>query len=174
VGNSDQCDQNNNENINKSPYQALNYQPEGTPYPYIYIPVAHFSKVGAQVKWDHQKKALDVTTDYYWLESRLHSYSRALEASRFAYDEISKSISTEETKNKVRFNGIMDENTFIFDGKYWSPVEHGDHTTIADSFTVGKYYNFSDLGGVQMQVYLMVENDRGEQVYFNKSVFEDV
>jgi hypothetical protein len=68
----------NNVDINKFPYQALNYQPTGVQYPYIYVPIAQFSKVGAQVKWDDQTQTLSVTTDYFTMRDELAACKESL------------------------------------------------------------------------------------------------
>jgi hypothetical protein len=68
----------NYQDINKFPYQALNYQPEGTGYPYVYVPIAQFSKVGAVVKWDEATQRLTVTTDYFQLRNQLAECQQAL------------------------------------------------------------------------------------------------
>jgi len=59
------------QNINVFPYQALNYQPEGAQFPYVYVPIAQFSKVGAQVNWDEETLTLSVTSDYYQIRNEL-------------------------------------------------------------------------------------------------------
>lgn len=55
----------NGVNINGGLYPVLNYQPSNAQYPYVYVPIAEFSKVGAKVLWDESKMLLTVTTDYY-------------------------------------------------------------------------------------------------------------
>lgn len=55
----------NGVNINTGLYPVLNYKPPRAQYPYIYVPIAEFSKVGAKVVWDESKQLLSVTTDYY-------------------------------------------------------------------------------------------------------------
>lgn len=51
--------------INTGLYHVLNYQPVGAQYPYIYVPIAEFSRVGAQVVWDEANQIITVTTDYF-------------------------------------------------------------------------------------------------------------
>ncbi|MDP4181167.1 MAG: LysM peptidoglycan-binding domain-containing protein [Bacillota bacterium] len=55
----------NGVNINTGQYPVLNYKPANAQYPYIYVPIAEFSRVGANVAWDNVKQLLTVTTDYY-------------------------------------------------------------------------------------------------------------
>ena len=64
--------------INTFPYQALNYQPKGVQYPYLYVPIAQFSKVGAKVAWDEQTQTLSVTSDYYQIRNELAECKEAL------------------------------------------------------------------------------------------------
>ena len=68
----------NYQDINKFPYQALNYQPKGTQAPYVYVPIAQFSKVGAVVKWDEETLTMNVTTDYYQLRNQLAACQQSL------------------------------------------------------------------------------------------------
>lgn len=59
----------NNVDINTGTYPVLNYNPPNAQYPYIYVPIAEFSRVGAKVSWDESKQLLTVDTDYYKLKS---------------------------------------------------------------------------------------------------------
>ncbi|KAA9026979.1 hypothetical protein [Niallia endozanthoxylica] len=68
----------NQQNINVFPYQALNYQPEGAQFPYVYVPIAQFSKVGAQVNWDEETLTLSVTSDYYQIRNELTDCQKKL------------------------------------------------------------------------------------------------
>lgn len=51
----------NGENINDGLYPVLNYKPEGAAYPYVYVSIAEFERVGAKVIWDEEQKILIVT-----------------------------------------------------------------------------------------------------------------
>jgi hypothetical protein len=55
----------NGTDINTGLYPVLNYFPSQTFSPYIYVPIAVFNKVGANVSWDDRTQTLSVTTDYY-------------------------------------------------------------------------------------------------------------
>lgn len=68
----------NQTNINTFPYQALNYKPEGVQYPYVYVPIAQFSRVGAKVTWDDQTQTLSVTSDYYKILNELRECQESL------------------------------------------------------------------------------------------------
>ncbi len=57
--------------INTGVYPVLNYKPENATVPYIYVPIAEFTRVGAKVVWDEQKQVLKVTTDYYELKQKI-------------------------------------------------------------------------------------------------------
>ncbi|MBT2729516.1 hypothetical protein J7E63_21740 [Bacillus sp. ISL-75] len=64
----------NGEDINTGPYPVLNFQPEGAQAPYIYVPIAQFSKVGASVKWNENANQMWVETDYSINKSLLAEY----------------------------------------------------------------------------------------------------
>ncbi|WP_167578068.1 DUF5050 domain-containing protein [Ammoniphilus sp. YIM 78166] len=58
----------NGVDINTGLYPVLNYQPENAEYPYIYVPIAEFRRVGARVTWKEQEQLIVVETDYYQLK----------------------------------------------------------------------------------------------------------
>ena len=64
----------NGEDINTGPYPILNFQPEGAQAPFIYVPIAQFSKVGASVKWNENANQMWVETDYSINKSLLAEY----------------------------------------------------------------------------------------------------
>jgi LysM repeat protein len=147
--------------INKPPYQAINYKPTGANYPFIYVPLFQFSLVGAKVSWDEATQSLTVASDYFDLKQRIEACHNALRASRLAYQEIRSAIDTEATKDQVRYNGMMD-NKVLFDGNWYD----GSLAT-ANTFTVGKYYSCTEEGAVSS--YISVNNDKGERVTFRRS-----
>jgi len=160
----------NGVNINVPPYQALNYKPKEAQYEYVYVPIAQFSKVGAQVIWDEPTQTLNVTTDYFALkqsqqasfplQSKVDICHDALAALRFAYKEVASNVPvTEDTKGKLRFNGAIGENKVVFDGQWWAGS--------ATNLTVGKYYtpDYDNTAGTQ---YLLITNDIGQQIYFSR------
>ncbi len=61
----------NGVNINTGLYPVLNFKPENAQYPYVYVPIAEFRRVGATVTWNDQKQLLTVTTDYYDLQNQI-------------------------------------------------------------------------------------------------------
>ena len=61
----------NGEDINKGLYPVLNFKPVGAQYPYIYVPIAEFRRVGAMVEWDPVKEVISVTSDYEQLKTEL-------------------------------------------------------------------------------------------------------
>ncbi|WP_227936442.1 DUF5050 domain-containing protein [Alkalihalobacillus deserti] len=54
----------NGVDINTGLYPVLNYQPPNAQYPYIYVPIAEFRRVGARVVWDPNEMVIKVTSDY--------------------------------------------------------------------------------------------------------------
>lgn len=65
----------NGVDINEGLYPVLNYQPENAQYPFVYVPIAEFSRVGARVVWNEQQQMLNVTTDYYNLRNQVQQLS---------------------------------------------------------------------------------------------------
>lgn len=70
----------NGANINTGLYPVLNYKPAGAQYPYIYVLIAEFSKVGAKVNWDDVMQILSVSTDYYTNLSAMEDLKRRVAA----------------------------------------------------------------------------------------------
>jgi hypothetical protein len=156
------------ENINILPFPALSYQPDGAQYPYIYVPIVQFAKVGAKINWNEETKTLSLTSTprvFIDFESKLNALEMAREAARLAYREISKAVEPEEQQKKVRFNGIMD-NKFVFDAVWWEG--YGDAATKASTLTVGRYYSFKNEDDDENS-YLVVMNVQGEKIIFRRS-----
>ncbi|WP_010249246.1 hypothetical protein [Acetivibrio cellulolyticus] len=66
----------NDVDINTGLYPVLNFKPEGATYPYIYVPIAEFARVGAKVVWDDANQLLTVETDYYKMKTLLQIAGR--------------------------------------------------------------------------------------------------
>lgn len=86
----------NGSDINVQPYPALNYQPNPTIPAYSYVPIAQFSKVGAEVKWDETTKTIYVTTDYFQVKKDAIYYKQELEKLRAKYDKDTETIINSE------------------------------------------------------------------------------
>lgn len=167
----------NGTDINNPPYPAINYQPEGAPYPFVYVPIAQFSKVGAKVKWQEESQTINVTTDYFDLkqfyqsqqtypppEARIKMCQDALAAMRLAYEDVSSKISVpESTEGKIRFNGTLEDGRAVFDGQWWNGP--------TANLTVGEYY-VPQYDAAAGSAYLLIKNDVGEEVAFRKSTME--
>lgn len=61
----------NGYDINTGQYPVLNFKPEGATYPFIYVPIAEFSRVGANVVWDPVEQVIRVTSDYDELKNQV-------------------------------------------------------------------------------------------------------
>lgn len=79
----------NGYDINTGVYPVLNYKPVNAQYPYIYVPIAEFSRVGAKVIWDETKQLLTVVTDYYQTKSDYE------EAQRNYYQDVNSLLRSE-------------------------------------------------------------------------------
>ncbi|MDZ5471516.1 DUF5050 domain-containing protein [Bacillus sp. 31A1R] len=80
----------NGVDINAGLYPVLNYQPENAQYPFIYVPIAEFGRVGARVVWNEQQQILTVTTNYQQLENQV----RLLQAEN---EQLRRQLSTYQT-----------------------------------------------------------------------------
>jgi hypothetical protein len=63
----------NRVDINTGQYPVLNFKPEGATYPYIYVPIAEFRRVGADVVWDPVNQVINVTSDYNELKNQVEA-----------------------------------------------------------------------------------------------------
>jgi outer membrane protein assembly factor BamB/LysM repeat protein len=54
----------NGVDINTGIYPVLHFQFRNTQYPFIYVPISEFGRVGAKVAWDNQYMVFRVTSDY--------------------------------------------------------------------------------------------------------------
>src|SRR5262249_53388192 len=54
----------NGVDINTGIYPVLNFQPRNAQYPYIYVPISEFSRVGAKIFWDEEQMVFRITSDY--------------------------------------------------------------------------------------------------------------
>jgi hypothetical protein len=63
----------NGVDINTGLYPVLNFQPAGAQYPYIYVLIAEFSRVGARVVWDEANQIIRVTSDYDQIRDRVRT-----------------------------------------------------------------------------------------------------
>ncbi|MDF2790282.1 MAG: hypothetical protein K0Q87_3762 [Neobacillus sp.] len=151
------------ENINKPPYKALNYHPDGA-HPVVYAPISLFYKVGATVHWDEPTHTINISTNEF-LEDKLI----ALKAHIMAYREILKNT---VGYHGSRFNGIVD-GKFVFNGIWWDifKIPNGeiveDKATLATTFTVGKYYE-SFIDGTSSSIYHYITNDQGKEIVFHR------
>lgn len=78
----------NGVDINAGLYPVLNYKPENAQYPFIYVPIAEFSRVGATVRWDAAQQLIVVESDYDQLKTqveRLSAENQSLRAQLAAY-----------------------------------------------------------------------------------------
>lgn len=144
----------NNVNINTGLYPVLNYRPPNAQYPYIYVPIAEFSRVGAKVSWDEAKQLLTVTTDYYDLKNTISQQQ-------------SKITDLEEqiklcNKTLVKFEGIVD-GYYKFSGVYWTL---GGNVV---NFTVGKYYEVVSSDAGMGRIFMVVLNDNNQEVLLSRS-----
>jgi hypothetical protein len=100
--------------INTGLYPVLNFKPEGAAYPYIYVPIAEFSRVGAKVSWDEANQVINVTSDYNELKNQVKQLTEENQYLRSIINE----TPTEELGNTIGniLNGgfIAKENDWLY------------------------------------------------------------
>ncbi len=144
----------NNVNINTGLYPVLNYRPPNAQYPYIYVPIAEFSKVGANVSWDETKQLLSVDTDYYEMKNTIIQQQNEI----LDLEEQIKICN----KFLIKFEGIVD-GFYKFSGAYWSSGSN------IISFTIGKYYEVISQEGGMGRMFMQVLNDNNQEELFYQS-----
>lgn len=90
----------NGYDINTGLYPVLNFKPANAQYPYIYIPISEFSRVGANVLWDEAKQLLSVVTDYYQIKANYENLqqksSQVLEEAKKNWAEVGRLVEENE------------------------------------------------------------------------------
>lgn len=107
----------NGADINTGLYPVLNFQPTGAQYPYIYVPIAQFSRVGAKVVWDEVKQIITVTTDYYTLKNQVASLTNETQYLKALLDSIL-------TNGKGNTTGNISETAFVAQDGDWLYYRH--------------------------------------------------
>ncbi|NLP13667.1 MAG: LysM peptidoglycan-binding domain-containing protein [Clostridium sp.] len=91
----------NGANINTGTYPVLNYKPPQAQYPYIYVPIAEFSRIGARVIWNEYSQAITVISNDYELRRQMDVISQAL--GKLIYDNNAYMDSTEYDNFMISF-----------------------------------------------------------------------
>lgn len=122
----------NNENINIGLYPVLNYKPEDAQYPYIYVPIAEFKRVGADVEWDESQQILTVVSDYYKLKdnvNRLTKENKSLNSMIKYIEDISHVIVRDkDNMDLLSYDNLnMKDNKKNFDSYDFPPEEFYDN-----------------------------------------------
>lgn len=106
---------NNGENLNKPPYQALNYQPNPNIPPYTYVPIAIFNKVGSKVRWDAATSTIHVT-DANACEDNSIYYKQELDNLKAKYDYDTRVVITDDDIAYVKSKGGRGAGVFLAGG----------------------------------------------------------
>lgn len=91
----------NGVNINTGIYPVLNYKPPQAQYPYIYVPIAEFGRIGARVVWDEAGQKITVASDCPQAQRQMNIISQAL--GKLIYDDIAYMDMTEYDNFVIRF-----------------------------------------------------------------------
>ena len=158
----------NGQDINTGTYPVLNFQPEGTQYPYIYVPIAEFSKVGASVKWNEASQQLSVVTDYFTNKSQVKEYKAKLDLLEKGQSSVGTVNGLSADTQYFTYGGkIEGMNTHQIDGVLWDKAS--EKTDI--KFTPGKTYkgllNFPEpVTSKYRSALLMLIDDNSKPVTF--------
>ncbi|WP_180994167.1 DUF5050 domain-containing protein [Bacillus sp. Marseille-P3661] len=107
----------NGVDINTGLYPVLNFKPEGATYPYIYVPIAEFSRVGAQVLWDPVNQVINVTSDYDELKSRVETLTAENQYLQSLINDI-QMVEQGNTAGNIMNTGFLgNENDWIYFNK---------------------------------------------------------
>ncbi|GAA0317511.1 hypothetical protein GCM10008967_05100 [Bacillus carboniphilus] len=158
----------NGENINTGPYPILNFQPEGTQSPYIYVPIAQFSKVGATVEWREPGNYMWVESDYSINESLVEFYKNKMDQVEAGQmPEIEKGPSPE--LDDIGYGGII-EGIGMHDvgGILWNLVSDDESAALTPG---GTYKGFMDITSPEVKPprvsWAILIDDNGNPVTFS-------
>ncbi|WP_343796063.1 hypothetical protein [Bacillus carboniphilus] len=166
----------NGENINTGAYPVLNFQPEGTDYPYIYVPIADFSKVGARVNWNEKAQLLSVETDYFTNKSRIADYKAKLSFLERGQLPAGAEEGDSPKTQYFTYGGKMEgRETHQIDGVLWDKASYKQEI----SFTPGKAYKglldiLYPLTSSYNDAVLILIDDNGQPVTFRtRRIFQE-
>ena len=156
----------NGVNINSGVYPILNFQPEGTSVPYIYVPIAEFSRVGAKVSWNEEAQLLSVVTDYFADKSRMTDYKAKL-------DLVDKGLGEKPPSDGMQYftyEGKEGMYSHRIDGQFWSKSSQKEEI----SFKPGKSYRglleVDPISTTYWNARLMLIDDNGRPVTFTTNL----
>lgn len=115
----------NGSNINTGLYPVLNFRPANATYPFIYVPISEFSKVGANVVWDDTRLLLTVTTDYYTLKNQALALTNETSYLRSVIDSIVNDGLGNSASNIMETGFVAQEGEWI----YYRRITRYDPTT---------------------------------------------
>jgi len=104
----------NGADINKGLYPVLNYMPPNATYPFIYVPIAEFSRVGAKVVWDETLQLLTVTTDYSTLKNQVGTLTNETSYLRSVIDSIVNDGMGNSASNIMEYGFVAQEGDWIY------------------------------------------------------------
>jgi hypothetical protein len=158
----------NGQDINTGTYPVLNFQPEGTQFPYIYVPIAEFSKVGASVNWNEASQQLSVVTDYFTNKSQVEEYKAKLDLLEKGQSSAGTANGPSAEAQYFTYGGKMEGmNTHQIDGVLWEKSSEKQDI----KFTIGKSYrgllNFPEpITSKYRSALLMLIDDNSKPVTF--------
>jgi hypothetical protein len=116
----------NGVDINTGLYPVLNFKPEGAAYPFIYVPIAEFSRVGAQVVWDPTNQVINVTSDYDELKNRVNVLTEENQYLLSLIEDFSMEGLGNSAGNIINNGFIAKENDWLYYNKRQGTLLYGE------------------------------------------------
>lgn len=136
----------NNVNINSGLYPILNYQPPKAQYPYLYVPIAEFGRVGTKVVWDDAALTLTVTTDYYANKQLIAEQQKMIAEQNRKINELQEQIDI------TGINTTLSQSEFniMYQTMLNEPIDDGavirSYPSDAFNWKVSTFNDFPDMG----------------------------
>lgn len=112
----------NGTNINQGSFVSLNYQPAGEPYPYVYVPIANFSMVGAKVAWDDVNQVLTVTSDYNQLVNRIKDLEAQIQYLNTVLSSYAVPVYGNSPDNIRQYGFVAKQGDWLYYKKFNAPT----------------------------------------------------
>ncbi|WHY91656.1 DUF5050 domain-containing protein [Neobacillus cucumis] len=126
----------NGVDINTGLYPVLNFKPEGATYPFIYVPIAEFSRVGAKVVWDETNQLINVTSDYNELQNRVNVLTQENQYLLALTEELTTGGLGNTTGNILNNGIVAKENDWLFYNKRQGTALYGTLSKIKTDLTL--------------------------------------
>ncbi|QUH26526.1 DUF5050 domain-containing protein [Serpentinicella alkaliphila] len=96
----------------------MNFQPTGAEFPFLYVPIAEFRRVGARVVWDDAAQIMYVTTDYFTIGERIAQLQAENELLKRRLEEQTP-VGRGNTTENIRSGGFTaQQGNYVYFGRH--------------------------------------------------------